>query len=806
MAAAMPWNAVEDFEAIYSNIIIDVRTPKHLGFYDVFKDAIEASSTVTPCVTNTRDTLFEFAIRQLGNTETCTAYDSRKKQISKIIIERARATPGYFSLPVNTLKKDYLSGRNEHDRMPPDLRYYIVDSGTDPLKFFPPASDGYMPPQNIIGPHICLDKGPSAVGENGEFYPALDGTGVSTLEIPGDVFNAMMGDQRRVNLDGIVKTDIRVTGGNNIECILTFNLSGPFIDELKELKIHTSNGALPIQVVWTNRDTYSVYLKGILGSPKIEKPELHGIFDGNTVKNTFFNDNRRNMTYMNKLKGVLFIFCKEFLGDVFIGLIGKHYAMNNEEDDCSVFTCDGVLSTFLHLTSVSHVVKNRGEGFSEAIFVRFSVGDPEELRNAMLNDAKLLFLNSVISHNDDLLKVSQLIKERTITEIDQVGSILQNPKIDEYFKSFNESIVNIIKFLEEGKDDGQVRDDIDNVDMNLEDFKDTYKIFKVQPIFTKLVNGDEVQISRCLKDPFNQVMRESVDIIAQNVNTLFINFLISIKGKQGRRGIIDRLEDEERAGRVKRPKFQGGAIQRGGATPEYLQIGDPNIRHDMNEWQLQEYLKNPLSPINEDYTGFIKNIIKHALTLEGNPTIIINGEEYSYLVDDIFNIYYMLCDVKGVIIENASKMREVLSLIIRAEGAPEIDIYEEYSNIVDECKRLDNLSRNQYVLRNLPQIPEAVLSPRPAVRLLTPPRRPNRVTRKKQNPQLIIIEKIKEILKRPGGAKELREHIERQPYDKKKLFAKGLHRIRLGRYYHIGVNKTKKLSKGERRRRKTHKK
>ncbi len=166
----------------------------------------------------------------------------------------------------------------------------------------------------------------------------------------------------------------------------------------------------------------------------------------------------------------------------------------------------------------------------------------------------------------------------------------------------------------------------------------------------------------------------------------------------------------------------------------------------------------------------------------------------------------MLCDVKGVIIENASKMREVLSLIIRAEGAPEIDIYEEYSNIVDECKRLDNLSRNQYVLSNLPQIPEAVLSPRPAVRLLTPPRRPNRVTRKKQNPQLIIIEKNKEILKKPGGAKKLREHIERQPYDKKKLFAKGLHRIGLGRYYHIGGNKTKKLSKGERRRRKTHKK
>jgi hypothetical protein len=801
MAAAVPWNAVADFEAIYSNVIIDVRTPKHLGFYDVFKDAIEASSTVTPCVTNTRDTLFEFAIRQLGNTETCTGYDSRKKQISKIIIERARATPGYFSLPVNTLKKDYLSGRNEHDRMPQDLRYYIVDSGTDPLKFFPPASDGYMPPQNIIGPHICLDKGPSAVGGNGEFYPALDGTGVSTLEIPGGVFNAMMGDQRRVNLDGVVKTDIRVTGGNNIECILTFNLSGPFIDDLKELKIHTSNGALPIQVVWTNRDTYRVYLKGILGSPKIEKPELHGIFDGNTAKNTFFNDNRRNMTYMNKLKGVLFIFCKEFLGDVFIGLIGKHYAMNNEEDDCSVFTCDGVLSTFLHLTSVSHVVKNRGEGFSEAIFVRFSVGDPEELRNAMLKDAKLLFLNSVISHNDDLLKVSQLIKERTITEIDQVGSILQNPKIDEYFKSFNESIFNIIEFLEEGKDAGQVRDDIDDLDMSLEDFKDTYKMFKVQPIFTKLVNGDEVQISRCLKDPFNQVMRESVDITAQNVNTLFINFLISIKGKQGRRGIIDRLEVQGRAGRVKRPKVQGGAIQRGGATPEYLQIGDPNIRHDMNEWQLQEYLKNPLSPINEDYTGFIKNIIKHALTLAGNPTIIINGEEYSYLVDDIFNIYYMLCDVKGVIIENASKMREVLSLIIRAEGAPEIDIYEEYSNIVDECKRLDNLSLNQYVLRNLPQIPEAVLSPRPAVRLLTPPRRPNRVTRKKQNPQLIIIiEKIKEILKKPGGAKELRQYINRQPYDKKKLFMKGLRRIgiQVGR----GRNKTKKLSN----RRKTHKK
>ena len=806
MEAAVPWNAVADFEAIYSNVIIDVRTPKHLGFYDVFKDAIEASSTVTPCVTSTRDTLFEFAIRQLGNNESCTGYDSRKKQISKIIIERARATPGYFSLPVNTLKKDYLSGRNEHDRMPGDLRYYIVDSGTDPLKFFPPASDGYMPPQNIIGPHICLDKGPSAVGGNGEFYPALDGTGVSTLEIPGGVFNAMMGDQRRVNLDGVVKTDIRVTGDNNIECILTFNLSGPFIDDLKELKIHTSNGALPIQVVWTNRDTYRVYLKGILGSPKIEKPELHGIFDGNTVKNTFFNDNRRNMTYMNKLKGVLFIFCKEFLGDVFIGLIGKHYAMNNEEDDCSVFTCDGVLSTFLHLTSVSHVVKNRGEGFSEAIFVRFSVGDPEELRNAMLKDAKLLFLNSVISHNDDLLKVSQLIKGRTITEIDQVGLILQNPKIDEYFKSFNESILNIIKFLEEGKDAGQVRYDIDNVDMSLENFKDTYKMFKVQPIFTKLVNGDEVQISRCLKDPFNNVMRNSVGITAQNVNTLFINFLISIKGKQGRRGSIDILEVEERALRGKKRKLQGGAIQRGGATPEYLQIGDPTIGHDMNEWQVQEYLKNPLSPINEDYTVFIKNIIKHALTLAGNPTIIINGEEYSYLVDDIFNIYYMLCDVKGVIIENASKMREVLSLIIRAEGAPEIDIYEEYSNIVDECKRLDNLSRNQYVLSNLPQIPEAVLSPRPAVRLLTPPRRPNRVTRKKQNPQLIIIEKNKEILKKPGGAKKLREHIERQPYDKKKLFAKGLHRIGLGRYYHIGGNKTKKLSKGERRRRKTHKK
>ena len=801
-AVAQPWNAVADFQAIYSNVIIDAKTPKFLGFYDVFKDAIEASSTVTPCVTSTRDTLFEIAIRQLGNTETCTGYDSRKKQISKIIIERARATPGYFSLPVNTLKKEYLSGINEPDRMPQDLRYYIVDSGTDPLKFFPPATPEYLPPQNIIGPHICLDRGPSAVGGNGEFYPPEDGNGVSTLEIPGGVFNAMMGDERRINLNGVVKTDIRLTGGNNIECILTFNLSGPFINDLKELLIYTSNGVLPIKVVWTNRDTYTVYLKDTL------KQELHGIFDGNTVKNTFFNDNRRNVTSINKLKGVLFIFCKEFLGDVFIGLIGKHYAMNNEEDDCSVFTCDGVLSTFLHLTSVSHVVKNRGEGFSEAIFVRFSVGDPEELRNAMLKDAKLLFLNSVIGHNDDLLKVSQMILDRTITEIVQVGEILKNPKIYEYFNTFNESIFTTIEFLNE---DDEVLADIDDTGILLEVFKNKYKMFKVQPIFTKLTNfvNDkleeeyQVEISRCLKDPFNEVMRQSVDITAQNVNTLFINFLISIKGKKGRTG--NTLEGEERDGRRKRPKRQGGgAIQRGGATPEYLQIGDPTIRHDMDEWQVQEYLKNPLSPINEDYTVFIKNVITHALTLEGNPKITIDGKEDPYDVDDIFNIYYMLCDVKGVVIENATKMREVLPLIIRAEGAPEIDIYEAYSHIVNECKRLDNLSLNQYVLRNLPQIPEAVLSPMPAARLSTPPiikKLIRHITRKKHKPQLVnIIKKIKELLKKPGGADKLQKYINKQPSPKKLRITKALRRIipQFGR----GRNQTKKLSN----RRKTHKK
>lgn len=56
------------------------------------------------------------------------------------------------------------------------------------------------------------------------------------------------------------------------------------------------------------------------------------------------------------------------------------------------------------------------------------------------------------------------------------------------------------------------------------------------------------------------------------------------------------------------------------------------------------------------------------------------------------------------------------------------------------------------------------------------------------------------MLKKPGGAKELRQYINKQPYDKKKLFMKGLRRIgiQVGR----GRNQTKKLSK----RRKTHKK
>lgn len=164
----------------------------------------------------------------------------------------------------------------------------------------------------------------------------------------------------------------------------------------------------------------------------------------------------------------------------------------------------------------------------------------------------------------------------------------------------------------------------------------------------------------------------------------------------------------------------------------------------------------------------------------------------------------MLCDVKGVVIENATKMREVLPLIIRAEGAPEIDIYEAYSHIVNECKRLDNLSLNQYVLRNLPQIPEAVLSPMPAARLSTPPiikKLIRHITRKKHKPQLVnIIKKIKELLKKPGGADKLQKYINKQPSPKKLRITKALRRIipQFGR----GRNQTKKLSN----RRKTHKK
>jgi hypothetical protein len=334
-------------------------------------------------------------------------------------------------------------------------------------------------------------------------------------------------------------------------------------------------------------------------------------FHGNPTKNTFFNTNSIKGGEQDKiLYGVLYIFCKEFCGDILIGLIAKHYDNLRKENpalpDYALVTGDGTLEAYACFLQVNHVAKNHSRaGLEEAIVRIFAPPTDEQLR-AIAIEEKGKVLDKIIEWNTLIYNACFHVSTNEVEIANIVPAVTQ--PIRDLFIVFSRYIKNINDFL------SSVRGGLEGNQESISEFMKKYKSYEVKNVF-KSVTADKAILMRGIYDPFKYVPgvppidRAGFPVIDKE----FLNYLISIKGK----------------------------TSGGGKLEEDLPIGDTSFKplEANTDEYLNTYLKNPKSLINKDPTAFLKNIIRSILgRIPVDPNILDINE------DDVYNFIFPIYD------------------------------------------------------------------------------------------------------------------------------------------------------------------
>ena len=345
-------------------------------------------------------------------------------------------------------------------------------------------------------------------------------------------------------------------------------------------------------------------------------------FHGNPTKNAFFNTNSTRGGDQDKiLYGVLYIFCKEFCGDILIGLIVKHYdnlrKQNPALPDYALVTGDGTLEAYSCFLQVNHIAKNHSRaGLEEAIVRMFAPPTPEQLLVIAIEE-KAKVLDKIIEWNTLIYNACLHVSKPgvDIVDIDPV-----TPPIRKIFTAFSAYITNINTYLH------GVRGSLAGNEESISEFMKKYKSYEVKNVF-KSVTADEAILMRGIYDPFKYVPphidRAGFPVIEKE----FLKYLISKKGKARGGGT---LEEDLRIGNISFQPLEAN-------TDEYL----------------NKYLKDPESLINKDPTTFLKNIISDIL-------IKIPLDPKTLDVEDVYNFIFTIYDKECKISYN----KEVIGALI----------------------------------------------------------------------------------------------------------------------------------------------
>ena len=704
----------------------------------------------------------------------CEGYDGALKRLKTHEMANVIRDSSVLEVPINRLARVYLSHRENPPILSGQVQKAIYDSG--PLaKTYQASIETY---NTIAG---FTDPGPSSHDDRAtaSSYPALG----QSLIIPDQTFNNMFPNSL------ILITDFTGTINADHTCRVTFNI-----------RTKGSPDIPPHQIVidFRQKFDYDVSINGVT-TPVMNAGGLNtsvAFFHGNATKNEYLRDNREPFSQATILSAVLYVFCKEFLGDILIGLIGKHYDVvrqaNQDMDNYAVFTGDGMLELFCSLLNVNHVAVVRDKSLLEEAVLRLFSRLTQAQQNAALQREKQVALQGVITYNSNILITVENIVDETIKYIENVTADINgrrpvslDPEVIEVFRKIGNDIIKINTFL---IGTFGPRETI-RADIKLKDFMEQIKVYKVRDPF-RTMRGDTLVLYRGIHDVFAYVPKD--------------DGLPQLDSEVTKPELVTFLQKIQKTGAIKRRKLKGGSIF------DDLQYGDERAPRD--EEELKEYMEDPDSLLNRDPTDFMLDVIRRVI---GGRVISWNSDE-----DDIYNFIYQIMDRTCKISFNQSVIRKLVDIYIHP---PEEDrVFELYDTYLEEAAEEEEEEEQapREIFMELSQKERmtacGMFTDVDAIAPSTPPHKKKgvphitkkyivkQITKKKQNPEFIKIAlRIEEILKRPEGRKELRQYIEKQPYHKKKLFAKVLREIGLqvGR----GRNKTKKLSK-VRNRRKTHKK
>lgn len=693
----------------------------------------------------------------------CDGYDGALKRLKTDMMANVIRDSSVLEVPINRLARVYLSHRENPPILSGQVQKAIYDSG--PLATTYQAS---VETYNTVAGFT--DPGPSSYDNTRTAYPALG----QPLTIPDQTFNNMFPNSL------ILITDFTGTINPDNSCRVAFNI-----------RTKGSPDIPPHQIVidFRQKFEYVVSINGVRESA-VNAGVLNtsvAFFHGNATKNEYLRDNREPFSQPTILRAFLYVFCKEFLGDILIGLIGKHYDVARQAnpglDNYAVFTGDGMLELFCSLLNVNHVAVVRDKSLLEEAVLRLFSRLTQEQQDAALQREKQVALQGVITHNVNILVTVENIVNETIKYIEHVTEdtnrkrpVSLDPQVIEVFRKIGNDIITINTFL---IGTFGPRETI-RADIPLKEFMEQIKLYKVRDPFRKMGDANTLVLYRGIHDVFAYVPKD--------------DGLPQLESDVTKPELVTFLQKLQKTGAIKKRRQYGGNIF------DDLQHGDE--RAPANQEELKEYMEDPDSLLNRSPTDFILHVIRRVI---GGRVISWDSDEH-----DIYNFIYQIMDTTCKISFNPG----VIGGLIGLYNTEEDKVFEKYNDLLEEAAEAVEEEEEEDLPREIFMMELSQKERRTACGMFTdviviapstPPRKKKNITRKKENPQVtMIIEKIKEFLKRKDGVKELREHINKQPYPKKKLFMTALRKV--GIQYAIGGNKTKKLSKGERRRRKTHKK
>ena len=554
---------------------------------DVCKDAVEATPRINLVVSNPPNTLFEKSMRVFG-FNTCASYKNALDTLKKGILT---SIPGYvIQLPINRLKRTFVSLDIPPKTLPSNIKGAFYDSGPSPQSY----KDDIIQYNTLAS---FTDPGPSSYIPGIISYP-LQG---EPLIFPDDTFIKMF-----PNSSILIKDFRGILNAAAPFARLSFNIYQKTVPDTPthRIVVEFSNS--------NNLDgSYNVTINGV------EHPDLK-CFHGNPTKNAFFNTNSIRGGEQDKiLYGVLYIFCKEFCGDILIGLIAKHYdnlrKTNPALPDYALVTGDGTLEAYACFLQVNHVAKNHSRAGLEEAIVRIFAPPTEDQLRVIAIEEKTKALDKIIEWNALISNACIHLSTGTVSirNIDQVTL-----PIKKLFAAFSAYITNINTYLTHLKVSGVVGGVEDNT-VSVSEFMTKYKSYEVKNVF-KNVTMDEAVLMRGIYDPFKYVPQiPSIDRAGFPViNKEFLNYLMSIKlNKSG-----------------------------GGKLEEDLHIGDNSfepLEANTDEY-LNKYLKDPTSLINTDPTLFLKQILGSILAKNSiKPDILDVEDVYNF----IFTIYDKECKI-----------------------------------------------------------------------------------------------------------------------------------------------------------------